>query len=157
MGRFLGRQAPQALDLFDFWVGDWDVRWKNPDGSTGTGRNQITKILDGKVLEENFVAAAGQGGQPPLKGRSVSVFHTASKTWRQTWVDNQGGFIVLAALVEGEKRLFQTPMRKNGDKESGSRMVFYNIQRSGFTWDWEATQDGGKSWQLSWRIEYRRR
>jgi hypothetical protein len=152
MARLFGKQAAQPLDLFDFWVGDWDVSW-----SGGKGRNQITKILDGKVLEESFMAAAGTGGQPPLKGRSVSVFDTNGKTWRQTWVDNQGGFIVLAAHTDGDKRIFQTAVRKNGNKESASRMVFYNIQKNSFTWDWESSQDGGKTWQLSWRIEYKRR
>ena len=85
MAGYFSKQAAQPLDLFDFWVGDWDVSWGASSGSAaGKGRNQITKILDGKVLEESFVAEASQGGQPPLKGRSVSVFDTASKLWRQT-------------------------------------------------------------------------
>ena len=33
MARLLGKQAAQSLDLFDFWVGDWDVSW---DGSSGS-------------------------------------------------------------------------------------------------------------------------
>lgn len=152
MPRFVKQATPQPLDLFDFWVGDWDITWAN-----GRGRNTITKILDGKVIEENFVAAAGQNGQPPLKGRSLSVYHTATKTWRQTWVDNQGGFIVLSALVDGDKRLFQTAPRKNGDKEVVQRMVFFDIQKSRFTWNWESSTDGGKTWQLTWQIHYQRR
>lgn len=158
MALFFGKQAAQPLDLFDFWVGDWDVSWDGSSGSAaGKGRNQITRILDGKVLEESFVAAAGQGAQPPLKGRSVSVFDTASKLWRQTWVDNQGGFIVLSAHTDGDKRIFQTAPRKNGAKETMQRMVFHDIQKNSFTWDWESSSDGGKTWQLGWRIAYKRR
>ena len=142
----------QPTDLFDFWVGDWDISWTG-----GRGRNQITRILDGKVIEENFVAEKGTNGQPPLKGRSLSVYSTATKTWQQTWVDNQGGFIVLSAATDGDKRLFQTAVRKNGARDVTDRMVFHKIQKNSFTWDWEHSTDGGKTWQLGWQILYKRR
>ncbi|MEP7102255.1 MAG: hypothetical protein ABI781_17230, partial [Burkholderiales bacterium] len=44
----------QPADLFDFWLGDWQLSWLNADGSKGTGRNRITKILDGAVIQEDF-------------------------------------------------------------------------------------------------------
>lgn len=146
-----GKDPPQPDDLFDFWVGDWNARWKKPDGTEGRGRNTISKVLDGKVLEENFVGE-GTDKTPGLKGRSLSVKEAASGVWKQTWTDNQGGFIVLSAQADGDRKMFVTE-----GKESFKRMVFHNIKKDSFTWDWESTTDGGKTWKLQWRIEYERR
>lgn len=146
----VAKDPEQPADLFDFWVGDWNAKWKNTNGTEGRGRNTITKILDGKVLEENF-EAEGTPKAPGLKGRSLSVQQKGGK-WRQTWADNQAGFIVLTAQVDGDKKMFVTD-----GKESFQRMVFYDIKKDSFTWDWEATTDGGKTWKLQWRIEYERR
>ena len=38
----------------------------------------------------------------------------------------------------------------------GGDTVFYDFDDQGFTWDWEATQDGGKTWTLNWRINYKK-
>ncbi len=145
----------QPANLFDFWVGDWDLSWTDAKGVPQKGRNRITRILDGAVIEENFEGLSGP--TPRLKGRSVSVLHTGSKVWKQTWVDSQGSYISLTAQTDGEKRIFQTDTIKRNGKEIIARMVFHTIQRNSFIWDWESTADGGKTWQNIWHIEYKRR
>jgi len=144
--------SPQAADLFDFWLGDWDVSWTNADGTRGRGRNRIAKVLDGNVIEENFEETP-DGKTPPLKGRSLSVQHKASGVWRQAWTDNQGGYFSFTAQVDGDKRIFITDMVD----QKALRMVFHSIRKDTLTWDWEGTKDGGKSWTRQWRIEYQRR
>ena len=37
------------------------------------------------------------------------------------------------------------------------RMVFKEIEEDSMTWDWEASKDGGYTWTLSWRIQYKRK
>jgi len=37
------------------------------------------------------------------------------------------------------------------------RMVFYNITDKSFDWNWEASVDHGKNWQLNWMIHYSRK
>lgn len=146
--------AAQPAELLDFWVGDWVVTWTNANGSPGQARNRVGKILEGKVIEENFegdpVAAA-----PRLLGRSLSVLD-AGGTWRQAWADNQGGFFALTGSAEGESRIFATEFRQVGEQRQGKRMRFYDIKPDGFTWDWEGSVDGGKTWTLLWRLHYRR-
>ena len=149
-----GGIAAQPDELFDFWVGDWSARWTNADGSAGQGRNVVTKILDGRVIEERFEESAAASA--PLRGRSVSVLQQASGTWKQTWVDNQGGYFAFSASVDGERRIFATEFVERDGKTVGQRMVFHDIRRDAFTWDWEGTADGGKSWKRLWRIEYQR-
>ena len=143
--------AAQPADLFDFWIGDWDVSWRAPDGSQGSGRNRIAKVLDGSVIEENFEETP-DGKTPPLKGRSLSVLQK-SGVWKQAWVDNQGGYFSLTAQVDGDKRIFIT----DPVKDTAQRMVFHSIRKDALTWDWERSEDGGKTWKLLWRIDYRRR
>jgi hypothetical protein len=147
--------SPQPPDLFDFWVGDWDLTWTNDDGSTGRGRNRIGKILDGAVIEENFEELAG-AGESALKGRSLTVRDRKTGIWRQSWADNQGGFFTLAAQVDGDRRILTTEVTKTGDKASVQRMVFHSVSADALTWDWEGSADGGATWKRLWRIEYRR-
>ena len=152
----VGADKEQPADLFDFWVGDWTAVWKNANGTDGRGRNVVTKILDGKVVEEQF-EAEGTPQAPGLKGRSLSVLHKGSGAWKQSWADNQGGFYTLTARVDGEKKMFVTdPVTRNG-QEVVQRMVFSDIKKDSFTWEWESTTDGGKTWKPLWRIEYTRR
>ena len=139
---------------YDFWLGKWQAVWTNADGSTGSGTNHIFRVLDDKVLEENFAITAGS--QAGFKGKSLSVYNPNNKTWHQAWTDNQGGYFDFYGSIEGEKRIFSThPKEKNGEILQ-QRMVFYNISPEKFTWDWEGTTDGGKTWNLLWRINYTR-
>jgi hypothetical protein len=37
------------------------------------------------------------------------------------------------------------------------RMVWKNISQNEFDWSWEASEDGGKTWQVRWPIHYKRK
>jgi hypothetical protein len=150
----LAAPAAQAADLFDFWVGDWNVTWTKPDGSVGKARNHVARILDGNVIEEQFETDPSEP-PPLLKGRSLSVRDPAG-LWHQAWADNQGGFFALTASTDGDTRLFSTALVPAGEQVKGQRMVFHHISRDAFTWDWEGTTDGGKTWKLLWQLDYKR-
>ena len=137
--------------LFDFWVGKWDLSWSNGDGTKGSGTNTIEKILDGKVIQENFVDVKG------FKGTSISVYNSTRKTWHQAWADNQGGYYDFDGDVDGDKRIFKTKGRVINGNTYIQRMVFYNITQQSMVWDWELSKDGGKTWELQWRINYVRK
>jgi hypothetical protein len=145
----------QPADLFDFWLGDWTATWKNADGSAGKARNHVSRILDGQVIEERFEEDAGDRA-PLLHGRSISVLDKSTGVWRQAWADNQGSFFALTASVDGDRRIFATALVPVGDQVKGQRMIFHAIAPDAFTWDWEGTTDGGKTWKLLWQLDYRR-
>ncbi len=136
--------------LFDFWVGEWNLTWTNADGTTGKGFNKIEKILDGKVIRENFEDNSG------FKGTSISVYNSSDNTWHQAWADNQGGYFDLEGAVDGEKRIFKTKVRDVGGKKIIQRMVFYEIGSDSLKWDWEKSEDNGATWTLQWRVFYSR-
>src|SRR5688572_8231363 len=139
----------QDSSIFDFWLGDWNLTWVDAEGQVNRGTNRIVKILDGKVIQENFSDEKGS-----FKGMSLSVFNPTSKTWHQAWTDNQGGYFDFVGQVEGDRRIFKTQLRERNGEKIIQRMVFYNINANSLIWDWELSRDGGASWQLQWRINY---
>jgi hypothetical protein len=142
-------------EYFDFWVGEWEVSWDEGDGEMGYGTNIIEKTLDGMVIQENFRIT--EGGQKGFKGTSISVYQPRFDRWKQAWADNQGGYYDFLGKTDGNKRIFQTDVFELEDgREFTQRMVFYDITENSMTWDWEASEDGGDTWTLNWRIFYER-
>lgn len=145
--------APEFGQM-DFWVGEWDLHW---DASAsipeGRGTNVITRELDNCVIVENFTGDASTGN---LVGRSLSTYAATPQRWRQTWVDNQGGYFALVGGPEAADRFVLVSNRLR-DNTPVQRMVFENITHDALTWRWQSTADGGATWTDSWVIEYRRR
>ena len=92
-----------------------------------------------------------------LRGKSVSIFDVRAGKWKQTWVDNEGGYLdFVGEFSDGQMILGREVSLPNGAKNL-QRMVFKNISKDELDWSWEASSDGGKSWQVVWPIHYRRR
>ena len=141
--------AAQPADLFDFWLGDWQLSWTNADGTPGQGRNRVTKSEG--VIEERFDGRPGS----PLIGTSVSAYDKTVGRWRQTWVDNMGGYLDFMGGKEGDTFVFARSFERAGKKVM-QRMVFSDIKPQSFTWDWQKSDDGGATWQSTWKLNYTR-
>lgn len=144
--------SDERSNQFDFWIGEWDLTWIDKDGNTQAGENEITKVLGGCVIEENFRTIS----DPAFIGNSVSVFSPAAGKWHQTWVDNRGGYLEFEGGMEEEKMILSRTMENEGDTIQ-FRMVFHNIAEDSFLWSWESSIDGGSSWKLLWKINYLRK
>lgn len=144
----------EPAEYFDFWLGKWDLTWQASDGSTETGTNTIERILNDKVIKENFEATSGQ--LAGFIGKSYSVYNANTNEWKQTWVDNNGGYWDFVGKFEGDKRIFIRQGHNANGNPIMQRMVFYDITKNSFTWDWEKSTDNGATWQLQWKIAYRR-
>lgn len=144
---------PEQQQL-SFWVGEWDLTWPgNQAGEVQHGSNNIQRVLDSCVVEENFSGLKDS----PLRGKSVSLFDISSHKWKQTWVDNQGSYLdFVGEFKDGQMILAREVPRPDGTKGL-QRMVFKNIQPDEFDWSWEGSKDGGKTWQVQWPIHYKRR
>ena len=130
----------------DFWVGDWNLSWQG-----GNGTNHIKKSFEACVIEENFDGHPSQH----LKGHSVSVYDAPSKQWKQTWVDNEGGYLDFIGDFKDGQMTLQREAVQNGQKTL-QRMVWKNITANELDWSWEASTDGGKTWQVNWPVHYKR-
>lgn len=143
--------APE-MQQFQFWVGEWDVRWEQ-DGQKASGTNRIRTILGGCVLHEDFQG----GGSEPLNGWSVSTYDRLARKWKQTWVDNSGAYLDFTGEFRDGKMILGREATGADGKNFLQRMVWYNITGKAFDWNWERSTDGGKTWTLVWKIAYTRR
>jgi len=91
-----------------------------------------------------------------LRGTSLSTFDVASGGWKQTWVDNEGGYLDFTGEFKNGEMILQREAIRNGVKIP-QRMVWKNITANEMDWSWEASRDGGKTWQVQWPIHYKRR
>ncbi|MGB5895337.1 MAG: DUF1579 family protein [Ignavibacteriaceae bacterium] len=140
--------SPEA-NQFDFWIGEWKVEWQNTDSTKAEGTNVVTSILGSCVIQENF------SGKPGVDfiGKSFSVYNPVKKIWQQTWVDDQGGYMVFTGGMEDEKMILSRKITRD-ENEIIQRMVFYNISKDEFDWNWESSKDIGKTWKLNWKLHY---
>ena len=139
--------APEA-NQFDFWLGNWNLTYND----TMHASNQITKELESCVIHEHFKDPATK-----YFGESWSVYNPKTKKWQQTWVDSQGGYIVLTGIFEkGAMTLFTEPTIDATGKKIQYRMLFTNISAEKFDWKWDLTNDEGKTWKTNWAIHYQR-
>ncbi len=134
----------------DFWLGTWEFTMRSrptptAEWTVSKGINEVSRTMANKVILESF-------DSPGLKGKSWSVFSAANKQWNQTWVDESGGYLTFTGGPEGANFIFRTAEVNHQQ----SRMVFKNIKKDSFTWDWEGTKDGGKTWLLMLQIDYTR-
>jgi hypothetical protein len=132
----------------DFWVGHWNVEDTTPGAKKAKGVNNIERLYGGKVIHENFKMGS-------FEGQSWSVFNPQQKVWLQTWVDNSGGYIAMKSTTADGDLAIQT-LPREATPLAASRMVFSDVKPGSFTWRWEATKDGGKTWTLNWRLQYTR-
>lgn len=136
----------------DFWLGDWNAKWDaSPGTPAGQGSNHITRGYEGCVIEEHFDGRPSQH----LQGHSVSTYVAPTKNWRQTWVDNEDGYIDLAGGPNGKGEFVLTTLPRPNNARA-NRMIFTAITPRSFLWRWQQTLDG-KTWTDSWVIHYTRK
>ena len=144
--------APEQKQ-FEFWVGEWDLTWPGDNRVPAHGTNSIRRILDGCIVQENFSG----GDAMPLRGMSVSVYEVNSGRWKQTWVDNSGGYLDFTGEFKSGEMILQREFTRKDGAKIMQRMVWKNISPNELDWSWEASKDGGKTWQVNWPIHYKRK
>jgi hypothetical protein len=139
---------PAEASQFDFWTGEWDLSW----GQDERGSNHVERVMNGFVILENFDGEPGT----PLKGMSVSTYVAPIGKWRQTWVDNRGGYLDFAGEFADGKMILSRDAQLDG-KPIKQRMVWFNIAPNSLDWNWDRSEDGGGTWQTVWALHYVRK
>ncbi|MCE9580144.1 MAG: DUF1579 domain-containing protein [Deltaproteobacteria bacterium] len=145
-----------AFRAFDFWIGAWDVTVKAPatpgaPWASARGTQRVEAILGGCAIAEHF-AADGPG--PAWAGTSLSVWQPALGQWRQTWVDDQGGYLAFTGGIEdGAMTLYGEPRAQQGVM-TRKRMRFERVTADALHWVWQQTTDDGATWQDLMTIDY---
>ena len=137
----------------DFWVGDWIAEWEL-DGEKGTGTNRVTRDEYGAcVITERFRFDDGS-----FNGFSISTYRPGPGHWRQTWVDDQGGYFdFFGGPVSGSDYSFVFEDRRVTEKQPFRRMIFQDVKPDSFTWRWQRRDKASEPWTDRWVINYRRK
>ncbi|HED65194.1 MAG TPA: hypothetical protein ENJ09_06515 [Planctomycetes bacterium] len=127
-----------ASRLFDFYVGDWSM-W---NGDNVEHLLSVSSTLDGHGL----TASAKDAKTGASVATSTFVYAPEQGVWRQVWVSRDGMVVTLeGGLADGAIVLEQTT--QNGARETGARSIFSEIRPDGFRYEWQTSEDGGKTWK----------
>lgn len=137
----------------DFWLGDWNVEWRDADGNLSKGSNHVIRLFGNCVIEENFDGRPGT----ELIGKSFSVYDQKDKLWKQTWVDNSGAYLDFTGRFKDGRMILSRETVNPKGRSLLQRMVYYNISENAFEWNWEISYNNGKTWELKWKINYFRK
>ncbi|HET9989004.1 MAG TPA: DUF1579 family protein [Kofleriaceae bacterium] len=149
--------GPEFRQL-DFWIGDWDVKIhsratpSSEQWADAVGTQHVHPILSRCALEENFTAQAPVA----FAGRSFSTYDGITKKWRQTWVDDTGGYIPLDGGPEGAEFALYGPPREIQGLEFQMRMVWSQITHDALRWEWQRSTDAWATHTLMMAIDYTR-
>ena len=140
---------------FDFWIGQWEAY--NPKGIKA-GDSRISLMLDSCTILEEWTSASVQQGLR-FAGKSYNMYNAARKRWQQYWVDNTGNIVeYFNGHYEDGKMIVETDNIKINDSTwQIQKMTFYNLSPDKVRQHGETSKDGGKTWETSFDLEYRRK
>ena len=136
--------------LFDFWIGEWDVR--NTQNQPA-GRSSVRQILSQCVIFENWTD--GLGGE----GKSFNAYNADLAMWQQFWTDQYGRvteYRQSEKMPEGGLR-FTAQQKTRQGKPSVVRMTFTPLDHDTVRQMGETSLDGGKTWTTSFDLYYHRK
>jgi hypothetical protein len=152
--------APNHLNLFGQFVGDWDVDSviTQRDGAkiANKGEWHFRWILDGSAIQDMFrlYASDGKPTSPPSSyGTTVRVYNAQENLWHVAYVSSTAGTVRTfeARPVAGEI------IMDSKDRAPLYRWVFSHVARDSFRWRSEGSPDGGTTWVVNQEMTVRRR
>ena len=133
---------------FDFWVGSWEVQ--NPQGQV-VGHNDITRQVEGCVLQEQWVSARGA-----QTGISLNFYDYRDRKWHQDYYDNSGNMGNYPPLT-GEVREGKMVLSTAPGVQPLSRWTWYEVSPGKVRQMAEQSSDGGQTWAVTWDSIYVKR
>jgi len=138
--------GPEYRQL-DFWIGDWDT-YDMADTTKVVARNEVTSILGGCALREDYRQGDG------LRGQSYSLWDAARGVWHQSWVTNRGALLLLDGRFENGRMVMTAPEKQPDGTSALLRGTWWpegkNVRSTA-----ERSKDGGKTWTPVFDIVFR--
>jgi hypothetical protein len=163
MQRERGQPAVQdGRHDFDFLVGSWRVHHRRLrerlKGSTAweefEGTSVAWAVLDGLG---NFDECTMEREAGRLHGMTVRLYNPASRQWSLHWADSAGGVLLppmVGSFSDGRGEFYsQEPFE---GRAIFSRFIWSNITPASCRWEQAFSEDGGKSWETNWVMEFTR-
>ena len=140
--------APEYRQL-DFWVGDWDVTWKQT--ATVVGANDVTLEEDGCLVHEHWTGTQGGTGQ------SFNYYDRQDGKWHQLWVSSSGNVLALSGQVHDGAMAYTGEAAGPDGKRTLHRLTFTPNPDGSVRQHWQVSSDNGATWTDSFDGTYRRK
>jgi len=140
----------EAHDVFDFWVGNWEVVLGGTERVVA--KSTIERVSSGCVIREHWQPLSGQDGV------SMSFLNSTTNRWEQLWVGSDGKRVEFAGGMHGGKMVLTGFWAGAGPNGSDAlvRMTYTTLEDGSVRQFGEASTDQGISWQSSFDLIYRR-
>lgn len=134
---------------FDFWIGDWVVTpWGTPASVPPIGHNVITAQLEHCLLLEEWTAANGS------TGKSFNFWDVHRKVWRQVWTAGDGQSLDYQGhFSDNAMRFSGWTLNPKGERVL-QKLTFFRISADTVRQLFEASSDGGTTWQNTFDGRY---
>ena len=147
---------------FDFFVGNWNVQHRKLKevlkGSTEWDEFQST-VIDraimggiGNLEEMIFERESGR-----FYGTSLSIFNPGSGQWSQHWVDSGSAILqdpMVGKFRDGIGEFFSEEEFEG--RRILARAIWSEITINSCRWEQALSEDGGKTWEMNWVMEFER-
>jgi hypothetical protein len=93
------------------------------------------------------------------QGRGLRAFNRETREWEHTWTDSlePGHFHVWKGVFQDGKIDLFAEWRDAAGKRVQSRLTWSPITNDSAHWESSRSHDDGKTWQIHWVIDIRRR
>lgn len=120
---------------FSFWVGGWDVQV----GGLTVAHSRIETLLDGCVIQENWMPFSG------VEGKSWNFYNSGAGKWEQVWMSAGNTLKLSGSFREGAMRFEGTTPQAAGATVQ-ERLTFTPMPDGRVHQVWDQSRDGGKTW-----------
>lgn len=147
---------------FDFLVGTWKVHhhmlkdrlkgseeWIEFEGDTVD-----RKILNGIGNMDDNIIHMKSG---PVHAMSLRLFNPASKEWSIYWSTDRTGILdvpVVGSFTDGRGEFYSQEIFEG--RHIYSRFIWSKITATSCQWEQAFSEDGGKTWETNWVMEFER-
>ena len=148
---------------FDFLVGTWTVQHRRlkqrlaqgTEWETFSGTCKTWLLLDGQGDVDDNVLQAPAGTYRAVTLRS---FDPATKLWSIWWLDSRHPHELDPPVVGGFRNGIGTFFAKDmfGGRPIIVRYIWSDIAPHSTKWQQAFSDDGGKTWETNWVMEFRR-
>ena len=155
-----GAASTGAISDFDFQVGRWSVRHHARSAASGewndfSGEVSMRKILGGSGnLEEHHWTR----GRQSYHAVGLRAFDPERRQWAIYWLDSRWPGAMGSPVVggfEGAQGTFYSDDDVNG-RPVRARYLWMVDGADACRWEQATSDDGGKSWDTSWRMAFAR-
>lgn len=147
---------------FDFLIGTWKVHHrtlkKRLNGSTDwnefEGDTVSSKILNGLGIMDHSILHAQTG---PVHAMALRLFNPASKEWSIYWSTDRTGILdvpVIGGFKDGRGEFYSQEIFEG--RHIYSRFIWSKITANSCQWEQAFSEDGGKTWETNWIMEFER-